>query len=510
MSIKYEDRLLTVSRIESNPFRDFDIYPIHPERVEELSVSYKDNDFGTIIPVRPHPTIRGVYQQACGHHRIAVMRETGKPLEILCRIADWSDTDMVSIMVRENANNYGNNPEALSDSVAAVCKLLSYWMFLSDSKDHLSVIHERCRDLLSSAKAFDTAKAQLVRDNQIGEPLIYAYLGGKGRSPLSREAIKNALANLNSTGKMVEIVGTQRTRVERELEAEAEAERKRAEIAARKAKEAAEELARWEAAEAARKERRKQELAEAKAMKESLAKAQAEARLAKEKADADREKRRMEALRKEQERIKAEQEALKTKRDAIEKRREQAEKARENAEKSTVEPFISKSAFGLFDNQNQFNAFRAAVAANKHLFPVDGQPDYIRKMMQTIASAEGDVSAKAITAYMRETDTKWQARQREMAQERQRELERHSKQAKVDRVMEEMQTSIGRCSAMFAELHQLLQDPELAAMAHAHPYGMNMRSYIEGLERVLPDLKRLIKLQSRSFEPAVIDSSVIN
>ena len=242
----------------------------------------------------------------------------------------------------------------------------------------------------------------------------------------------------------------------------------------------------------------------------SLAKAQAEARLAKEKADADRERRRMEALRKErdeQERIRKEHEERKAKRDQIQK---QTTAAKENAEKSTAEPYISKSAFGLFDNQNQFNAFRAAVAANKHLFPVDGQPDYIRKMMQTIASAEGDVSAKSITAYMRETDTKWQARQREMAQERQRELERHSKQAKVDRVMEEMQTSIGRCSAMFAELHQLLQDPELAAMAHAHPYGLNMRSYIEGLERVLPDLKRLIKLQSRSFEPAVIDASVIN
>jgi hypothetical protein len=309
---------------------------------------------------------------------------------------------------------------------------------------------------------------------------------------------------------MSALVGEQRIKVDRQLAAEAEAERKRAEIAERKEREAAEELARFEAAEAERKERRKRELAEAKAMKESLAKAQAEARLAKEKADADRERRRMKQIEEERERLERERLELEAKRKSIEERQRKTAQAKESAEATKVEPFISTAAFGLFDNQNQFNAFRAAVSANRHLFPVDGQPDYIRKMMAAISGAEGDVSAKAITAYMRESDVQWKAKQRALEEARQAERERHSKQAKVDRVMQEMQTSIGRCSAMFAELHQLLQDPELAAMAHAHPYGMNMRSYIEGLERVLPELKRLIKLQSRSFAPAVIDGSVIN
>jgi hypothetical protein len=126
-------KMIKIERIMPNPERDFDIYPIHMDKLEQLEASYRDGDFGTIIPVREHAGKPGFYQQACGHHRVAAMQSEGKPLEILCKVMDLSDAEMVTIMVRENMNNYGNNPEAVADSVAAICKVLIYGMFLSDT-----------------------------------------------------------------------------------------------------------------------------------------------------------------------------------------------------------------------------------------------------------------------------------------------------------------------------------------------------------------------------------------
>ena len=84
----YTEREVMIDRILPNPFRDFDINPIHQSRIDQLVYSYRDGlgkDFGTIIPVRPHPTREGYYEQACGHHRVRALKQLGQ-LKVLCQI----------------------------------------------------------------------------------------------------------------------------------------------------------------------------------------------------------------------------------------------------------------------------------------------------------------------------------------------------------------------------------------------------------------------------------------
>ena len=512
MSIKHEDRLIKIDRIEANPLRDMEIYPIHPERIEKLAASYNDGDFGTIIPVRPHPTKAGFYQQACGHHRLAALRaDRYGPTEILCRVNDLDDDEMVGIMVRENMNNYGNSPEAVTDSVAAICKVLIYQMFLAESYDQVSGINETYARLFSSAEAFGSVKGKLVKHNSIGEPLISNYFGTKAAdSPLSGEQVKHGLASLKATGMMEQICKVARKKADMELAAREADEKRREEDAIRKEAEAAAALAAWEKAEAERRERRSKEMAEAKAMKDALEKAKLEAKMAKEKADADKERRRMRAL--EEERVKMEAEAKKRteKREATEKARAAAAKSKANAEANQAEPWLHPRAFGLFDNLGQFNAFREIMNSDngsyKALIPVDQQVQVIENMKVCLGD---DISAKAIKEHMRglNEDHKKRVEAVIAAAEKQKrdEAEARNAELKAHRIVDEAVSALARLTRAYGALHEAMNDPVLADYVLRAPHASTLRGSLENQYRMLPEIEKLFRI---SVERVKFDETV--
>ena len=512
MSIKHEDRLIKIDRIEANPLRDMEIYPIHPERIEKLAASYNDGDFGTIIPVRPHPTKAGFYQQACGHHRLAALRaDRYGPTEILCRINDLDDDEMVSIMVRENMNNYGNSPEAVTDSVAAICKVLIYQMFLAGSHKGFSGINEKYAALFDDADGFAKAKGRLVANNSIGEPLISNYFGAReADNPLNSEQVKHGLASLNATGMMEKICKIARKKADMKLAAKQADEKRSEEDAIRKEAEAASALAAWEKSEAERRERRAKEMAEAKAMKESLEKAKLEAKMAKDKADADKERRRMRAL--EEERVKMEAEAKKRteKREATEKARAAAAKSKANAEASQAEPWLHPRAFGMFDNLGQFNAFREVMNSDngtyKSLIPVDQQVQVIETMKVNLGD---DISAKAIKDYIREMNADHKKRIdaiRAAEEKRQRDAaEARSSELKAHRIVDEAVAALARLTRAYNELHEAMSDPVLADYVLRSPHASTLRGSLENQYRMLPEIEKLFRI---SVERVRFDETV--
>jgi hypothetical protein len=418
--MNYTDRLIKIERIEPNPLRDFSIYPIHKDKIAKLGKSYAEGDFGTIIPVRMHPTKDGYYQQACGHHRVDTMKSEGKPLEILCRVQPLSDEQMASIMVRENMNNYGNNPEAVADSVASVAKVLMSWMFMSsDYKDFVGIL-TKSKGIFEDERAYVSAKGRLVTNNVIGRVAIENFFGAHGDDcPLSETQIAGALSSLTATGKMAEIAKTALIKAERQLAADKRAEKEQAADADAKAAEAADAIAKWEAAEIVRKAKRKEDLAAQKAMKESVAKAKEEARLAQELVDAAREKKRVIAL--EAERVKYAAKADKARKDAEKTAVAQAKtaKAKLNAADKKQEPWLHVEAYGMFDNQGQFDTFRNTLSISvmqdgattypfRTLFPVAQQPIFIKTMLHSLRSSD-QMTGRGIKEYMLEQEKSYKA-----------------------------------------------------------------------------------------------------
>jgi len=127
--LEEEMHMIKVDRelLDPNPYRDFTINPISQHQVGELIKSYRKNgDFG-VIPVRK---VGDRYEIACGHHRLSAMVEIGFH-KIDCKLGEFSDDEMVSLMVSENASQHGGKPSSQADSVAAAIKRLGFWMMAS-------------------------------------------------------------------------------------------------------------------------------------------------------------------------------------------------------------------------------------------------------------------------------------------------------------------------------------------------------------------------------------------
>ena len=106
-----------IEQILPNPHRDFDIYPIGDVQVEVLLESI--NDVGMFLGL-PARKVGGGYEIAAGHHRLEALKRSGAERVDLA-VKDYTDTEMLKIMIRENSSQRGNeNFGAVMDNVAAV------------------------------------------------------------------------------------------------------------------------------------------------------------------------------------------------------------------------------------------------------------------------------------------------------------------------------------------------------------------------------------------------------
>jgi len=106
-----------IEQILPNPHRNFDIYPIGEAQVKVLMDSIADVGMFLGLPARK---VQGGYEIACGHHRLEALKRVGYT-HIDIAVNEYTDDDMLKIMIRENSTQRGNeNFGAVLDSVGAV------------------------------------------------------------------------------------------------------------------------------------------------------------------------------------------------------------------------------------------------------------------------------------------------------------------------------------------------------------------------------------------------------
>ena len=94
---------IKVKNIVANPYRKIEHYPIDKAKVDALKTSIKEKTWWDNVLLRPHPTEKGKYQLAYGHHRWFALQELGFK-EIDVPVRDIGDATMLQIMAEENLN----------------------------------------------------------------------------------------------------------------------------------------------------------------------------------------------------------------------------------------------------------------------------------------------------------------------------------------------------------------------------------------------------------------------
>jgi hypothetical protein len=109
---------IALSNIEPNPHRDMKRNPLDKAQVKAVAESIKRNDWGENVIVRPHPTKKGKFQLAYGHHRDGALRSLGfKEAEFI--VKDVDDWGMYTWMVDENESQREVTPALIFENIEA-------------------------------------------------------------------------------------------------------------------------------------------------------------------------------------------------------------------------------------------------------------------------------------------------------------------------------------------------------------------------------------------------------
>ena len=203
---------IDINQVEPNPFRDFQIDPFADEQIDKLASSYGQlGQFGA-VPVRPHPTDKGMYQQASGHHTVEAMRRSGATeVNVECR--ERSDDAMALLMGVENLTQRNNNAGAIVDAVAAQAYLAA--VSLVTSSGHLEMTPTNYARFLNGGPGRNAILERLRDPSGTKDYLI------------AKHQVQSALQTLKTTGKMTEIMAKAFDAAEAARVARAEAEAKR-------------------------------------------------------------------------------------------------------------------------------------------------------------------------------------------------------------------------------------------------------------------------------------------
>jgi len=159
---------IKVKDLEANPFKNYTKYPLDRTKIRDLKISIKENGFWGGLLVRKHPTKKGKYQMAFGHHRHQTAKELGIK-EIDCMVHDLSDDDMLHRMFAENHETWGMLPVGIIQNVES-------------ARDRLADILEKntWEDLGENTKMLWTDEFQFLqtKGHGVGRTTILNYLGG--------------------------------------------------------------------------------------------------------------------------------------------------------------------------------------------------------------------------------------------------------------------------------------------------------------------------------------------
>ena len=184
---------IQVSDLEPNPFRRMKHYPLDRDKIDRLKISIKETSFWDNVLVRPHPTEKGKYQIAYGHHRLVSLQEL-KITEVDVPVKDLDDATMIRIMANENLE-WSSAPIIINETVLVAKKFLDKELAKYktwEEAEKVSIFTNlftgwdpiKKRDIPNPKAAFGQAKGQGV-----GQTTICKFLGGNWKQWMVREAL---------------------------------------------------------------------------------------------------------------------------------------------------------------------------------------------------------------------------------------------------------------------------------------------------------------------------------
>lgn len=178
---------IAVKDIEANPYRNLKKYPLSRSKVTGLKTSIKENGFWGGILVRKHPTKKGRYQMAFGHHRWKALKELKFVDVDNMIIYPLDDDDMLHRMFAENHETWGARPACILENVEGARDRLQT-IFDAHTWETLG---ENTQGLFGSKRGFATSKGMGV-----GKLVILKYLGNL----YNENQVKTALNILKDGG----------------------------------------------------------------------------------------------------------------------------------------------------------------------------------------------------------------------------------------------------------------------------------------------------------------------
>jgi len=182
---------VNVKDIDSNPYRNFDKYPIDQDHVDMLKATISRSGMWNNLEARKGEN--GSYQLAYGHHRIEAAKQLGME-SINLNIVKLGEDGMIDRMVTENTTQRGYTTPAIYDSVRAIMKRLAYILLANDA-DSLSTNVDK--HLFKKEGSFEKCKGRMQSGEGMGERIIRRY-----NDSLSLREIRDAIAAMKSTGEV--------------------------------------------------------------------------------------------------------------------------------------------------------------------------------------------------------------------------------------------------------------------------------------------------------------------
>lgn len=250
--------IVKLSELKPNPFRDLRVDPIDPEVVAALKESIEHYGFWGGVVCR---SIEDEIQIAAGHHRIIAALEAGiEEVEIAVR-DDLSDLEMIQIYATENATQRGNTSTAQAGSVASALKFVARAILTENYGLILSATFVADKEAVEN-KGYSIRKLRdhLLSDNGIGEHVLWDSGILSNVKGISQRVIRDQLTILKSSGIYARIIAEVQAEVEQEHQevmAALEAARLETERLAEEARQAEERRKAMEA-ERQQKERERQ------------------------------------------------------------------------------------------------------------------------------------------------------------------------------------------------------------------------------------------------------------
>lgn len=174
MTLSTVHKMIKLSDILPNPYRNLSRLPLQPEKVKILTASIDDTGFWENIMVRPSPTEKGKYELCYGHHRLQSAIDSGI-IEAVFIVTEMSNENMVKVMSNENMAEFATGPNVLIETVTQVRDYLNICL----AEDKLP----NMKDLYPNQDTYKRVKEKGV----VGVDAIERFLGkGWSRATVAR------------------------------------------------------------------------------------------------------------------------------------------------------------------------------------------------------------------------------------------------------------------------------------------------------------------------------------